>query len=784
MAKAGTSHDITLAVYGGTALGFTLAKDKDGNKLYEVGYAPMLGNPILSGEPTLANVPNEQAIYFQMDDWIGGLSDKLYRGNKKIYYNDSGDTRWKNKIISPPYITTITATNKHTPANNSFETFTGGEFTGWTRVNYTGVQGSTSPKSGTYYATVSQLAGGVSRLTQAIYLKGLSGTVSVWVRTSVASHARIGIDTDGSGTMTWSSYATNSGAWVELTRTFTCTGAASGEKLVLECADQAGSADFDLATITVTVSSDGIPNGFFEDGSAMYLLTQAALMKWDNTNLWWEVMRGAGTNSFTSGAIANGVIVLCHGASEDYEYSTDAGVTWAAYTTQDFNPSISLAFDKWMFAGRNTTAYGYGDLRYLTTPNSGSWTTMYCGDESWDFLGMGILGDSLYVGKENGVFKVTGTTPANVPFIPLPSDSRNCVGMYAWAKQGWLFIPTVNGLIATDGTMVESMGLGNYSQDIGKTLRYAGRHKAMAADDQWLYVFITETTYAGLFAVRKETIDAETAWRWHCIYRPSEIYNEALAYQISDVFCAWYSTLQVINGRLWFWAKDSNGTYNAHYIILTGESSPDKSSFAKYPSGLTSPPDVFMPAYDYKFVNVPKAFLSLTVKATNLTGTGAAQRYIQAYYTVDGGAITSIGTYTGDLQTKYMSNVTGKSIVLTFRLYKGASDDTSTPVVLEGFTLEALLKPTPRRIWNITVELNQKVTILSGATTNELPTTVAANLKTLLEATWPLTFIDPDGTSWTCQLLPQSYHESPYSEEPMRKRARTATFSLLEAKTS
>ncbi len=633
MPTSRVTHDITLSntVRGGSVnMGLLLAEDTKKRKMWDAGYAPTIAPQQTQGLPIEADKPLDQEISWTQQSWHGGLVGENDYDQKGVVYCATGDTRWKGGIVNPPKINTIlNSANTRTTVNSSFETLAAPEFTGWTRVNYTAVQAAGNGT--TYAARMINEDAAVSQLTQPLYMRGLTGTLSASVKTTTASLMRIGVDTDGAGTMAWSSYHTGSGNWETLSVEFTCTAGASGEKIVIEHANIVGTGDVDLVSVTCPIANSAYAGiKFLEHKTGLYLLLTKAFFKWDNTNSCWDLLRGAGTNSFTDAETFNSNIYLAHGDSAAIEYSSDDGVTWTNSTMANDDFTYLRSYGTYLWGFQHDRA-----LRVNSDPVGTAWPIQVnIGDTTWHINGIAGLGNKVLVGKENEIFQIDSTTtvlPLMTSFRTL-QDADNCKGMSNWNE--YIFIPVQGGLYVYDGTSMVDISVTKKSVNSLGYLHSTAMYNVLAGDSQWLYIF---TSDGYLYTLRLETIEGtvpETDWRWHLIYNTGYLKTEA-SVAITAVYCAIVSKLQADTGRLWFW--EYNGTiYNASYILLSGLETPTNASVATFKS---IEDYVYTPWWDYGFPAVNKAFLSLNVKCRNVTGSAAGQMYVSCYYAVDNGAL-------------------------------------------------------------------------------------------------------------------------------------------------
>ena len=97
--------------------------------------------------------------------------------------------------------------------------------------------------------------------------------------------------------------------------------------------------------------------------------------------------------------------------------------------------------------------------------------------------------------------------------------------------------------------------------------------------------------------------------------------------------------------------------------------------------------------------------------------------------------------------------------------------------------MRALIKST-RRMWTVGVQVADDITLASGNKSSEKAVNILADLKTFTEANWPVTLVDIDGTSWSVNIISQSYDEQITADESPRGNERVVMLTMVEMKTS
>jgi hypothetical protein len=256
--------------------------------------------------------------------------------------------------------------------------------TGWTLAGTgaTVAREEGTIKVGTYSAKLTRVSNDAS-IYQAIaaIVTGEVATYSCWVYATVASRARIGIVTDGTGT-TYSSYHTGTAGWEYLTATATIGGTVSYVRAVNQVNTGDTTAYFDGASVIDITQSTilGITN--FNAGSAYnYVLraigTSIQYLLSDFSG--WSVITGL--SALTDGISTNFVQALdkcfvLNGTDHVFSIANDLTVTDEADTNTDF-PITTVA--EWT---PNNRMFASGSLTQATRDYV--WFSNSIDPQTWD----------------------------------------------------------------------------------------------------------------------------------------------------------------------------------------------------------------------------------------------------------------------------------------------------------------------------------------------------------------------------------------------------------------
>lgn len=359
-------------------------------------------------------------------------------------------------------------------------------------------------------------------------------------------------------------------------------------------------------------------------------------------------------------------------------------------------------------------------------------TATYVGDSYFNVTDLEQYNERLQVGKEDGLYNLDSAGNIyNILPIPAYPNSNNFSGMKVFPGDGLLYMPMgENGLEVYDGP--NSMFIAISPSIYGARLSdYLGQITALEGDQDWFYV-VTSGANLILWAVRRETIDGATDWRWHPL---ATLTHTSVNHMV------------IQDEKLWM-----VGTDEVSYIIRpTYYIAPqDDSSYRFCASGT-----ILTPYYNFNFADIDKACFSFTLLSSALA-TGAQTVKVEWQKDADTTwtELNGVGSGTFSIipsQTIYFqANTTGKKI--RFRLTFATTANTATPVVL-GYVGRGRLKPTKRRLFDFTIRCADKVMLKGGVQSNLLGAYIDTQLHNAEAKVWPVTFYDRRGISWSVGIL-------------------------------
>lgn len=371
--------------------------------------------------------------------------------------------------------------------------------------------------------------------------------------------------------------------------------------------------------------------------------------------------------SFTA---SDGTSYLLAATYNDYYYSTDDGENWTQSSLTDDDAHADC------FAAVGTVLYkAFGDeLCSCTDPSNeadaaDSWTTA----ETFGWANTVIRymlsnNDELYVWKDEGLYINHGDhwELASSELITLQSAYS---GINAIIWKGYIYFRMGENAIyyySPEFGYCDTITPGSY---IPEETQFKGQCLALAADEEWLYAFIKNSTEIIILAGRWETIEGKgTDFRWH----------EYTSLTYSDIHTALVTNASG-DKCLWFGGESADGI---KYIILC-DKYPDvpHGTNAKFATGGQR----YTGKYTGGIFDEYKHFPNITLKTddTDTEALDGSTRSILAEWMDDDGHWNEIGTFTkSPLETLEIDGgMTFLESRLRFTLTNG---EDATPII-KGF---------------------------------------------------------------------------------------------------
>ena len=391
-----------------------------------------------------------------------------------------------------------------------------------------------------------------------------------------------------------------------------------------------------------------------------------------------------------------------------------------------------------IYAGKDASNIVYYDSNTALTGLQGDpaddTNEIVVGQGGYPTLGAVSLFGKLYVFRWDGMWEIGEDNVARrvLDF----SNEASSTNFRSWAIfNGSLAFPIRDKIFSWNGARVTDIT----PPPLSDTFPYVtyGRFDNLVAVGGFLYLTArtNESTY-------EEHILAFDGVGWHKLAEP-------LATGAGSITSMGYD---VTNNRLWYHTSDTEETTS--YITFQNLSD---YPFADFP--ITGTHSWISSRIDMGFRRVTKSTPSLLVGASNiLKDGGASERYLQVYYSLDGGAWTAWGGVDGTSNVisangvTELTNPTGGSlstieynyVMLRVDFFTEAA--TQTPV-LEDLTLRFLMRPAVAYGYSFAI-IASKFAEFNKHRDDREPWDVISALRTARDSKSPIAFTDPfDNTS-------------------------------------
>ena len=681
-------HDVGIVNQAGEVIGLMLVKDKNDAPVYLTSDDDYIADPI-RGQSN----PNKELPPFIQDDWRGGFGLKFADSSdpKRYHYGTNVDMRFRNEGRSGPLATGITPPSY--PASltdGGFEVWAGGVLTNWSETlaaAHTLAASGTTPQEGTYCARVTKggTGGAESYLDQSpTWSDDYRGTVIIFraygrVSSAGSPTVRVGIQ-DNAGT-TWSS-TTNTTGWVEVTATRTINASATYFKLRvnLTVATISAYAEVDAGTARIPTLNKIIAQADFN--GVRYVAHGTVLFKLNATQTALTYVTSFDTditNLFSSAVSGTAYLFICLGWSHDnWQMNTNEAFLESDLTGAEIKHMVLIGETFWASDTNNTIKYTANPLNGGTNWAAGKTV----GNDTHDIVDLVEYGGLLYIKKEDRPYYKDSSGDIQV----LTNETEHLGGtndqpFYVW--HSILFMPYgEQGLLTYNGTGFAWISPSLYSTSAGD---FVGEVRALAGDDQWLYVVLEDGADVQLMAVRKETVDGVTDWRWH-----------PLAELASITGCASLGLTSTYKKRLYVGSSDSAKDFT-WYPVTTKYGDIDSDTDYKYQTNGY----LYTSWLDLGYRGDIKAFIKQILTFSHAYD---ADIYFSVYYRLWGE--TSFTNAVGDFdgasgvrtETKYIDVANEPaSTFIQFRIQFKTNDTAKTPI-LNISDLRAILYPSRRNL--------------------------------------------------------------------------------------
>jgi len=776
MPGAGQSHHVMFQdSSGGNKTGLRLLEDAEGKLLYGWELAPALAPGVDAKDVQYGQYDPSQELVWSQDDWQGGALRFYYNPRDPAKYGFSRRV-WAltpNELSVMPSPQDLTIGVKNGGAQL-------GATTGWTVTGgaaaISAADSSIAPYAGVYMMKLTTFVNGgtaVLNLTAtgetATRYQGKTITASCRVASSTSTQTvRLAIQESGGASTPTTNGASValSTAWKELTVSVVLQ--ADTTTIEVYVNNTSGSTIDTMLVDQVQVeasAASGSATGMNANGvrmvamgGALYMATQQALYKFDETNDYWSLQKVFGA-TITGMEIFDNRIYIGQGGSTAYEYSgANDATTWTTSTLASTGKN-AVYFGKvvnsngnWALAKTLTN----DSVHLATDPtNSGSWgSALDVGLADAAMTNLHELGGALAVGKQDG-FYLYLTLDGN-RFVNTYPGANKCLDANNFSRSvthnGWLYTVTAElGFVRTDGYQWQS--LNNVIQAPGFS-DFGNRVRGLGTDGRLLFLLVEDLAAASitktcwLLALEEQ----RDGWRAHTL-----------------------NQLQLIDATDMFMFKSTGGAYRSLFIVGNTNTNYAMSYRLAFPTRTVTPrllsgvsdvefnltstgsggvyENYFVTSYwDGNRPQVQKVAHSLELLSEGL----AAGSTVEVFYMKDNETSwTAINSSDSIFETSpyqsidFNSNVSFRRIRLRFSF----TGTTSAIPVIKAFVLHMHWRPDRLQQWLLVGAIEDGLRGLQGAAPALPAKQMLTQLATLRDAKADVTFTDIDGTTHTGHIV-------------------------------
>jgi len=760
-------HHVGFVDQSGNTIGMMLALDKNGTPIYQVEDAPYIPYPTRGQSPVDQELPP-----IIQDDWRSGFGLEVYdNDDSKRYYSSIGmDLRFRGMAILGPKVASIAVPSQtvdaaYNVANPGFEDEIGNEWTNVTRSSTRKNEGS--------YSGYKQVGGyGIVYIDQSIswddsfQSQEFTLTAYCWA-SDAACEFQVGIY-DGVGT-TWSNAITPNQAWEQATVTRTLDASASELKIRLKLDNSAYSTARDFYVDTVRLSGPSItgkPRARATFNGEEYIGMGGTLYKLNATGDGFTSVRTDFNGSLiTDLEVFGDNLYIALGHDTSYFYMDTGENFTESNTDHGFKFFCTVHTSSPTLYGSDTD----NTIRSTTDPTNGgtAWSAQTTvGSSYYSITKLVSHAGALWIMKEDMPYYLDSSGNVQndaAPELSVITDSNKGKNSIFWLNK--LYIHAGASLLEYDsGTntwrspATSCTNLGDFDGDV----------QALAADDEWLFAILDNSTKVEVLAGRLETVDGTTAWVWHPIQ------------EITLAGCETAFVSSVYQKRLWIASTDSSDSL---YYIPLYASYGDVTNDANrsYDTGGTA--YFITPWLHGNFRTDKKAWIKLICELGHAYD---ADIYFAVSYQKFGDTSwTSIGDFKGTATNRVAEayiDTTNKpsSVMMRFKFVAHTDDATKTPI-LKSYDARAILYPPRRNIIQCIVRCADNITDKDGVQLDADAATIAATLEEAKDdATWPVTFYDINGNTKYIRFLSVSPFSKVVRDEHSRNIERHYYLKLQE----
>ena len=778
-------YDMTVTV-NGTTYNFMLLQEGN-KKAWTVEDTSLLPPTIFISEPSIANMSPEREVMIGQEDWRGGIHDVNYEDEHK-YHGDSInlDARYKGEVmLSPKRETTLTADAdaiRRIYDAGMEEWDDANTLTYWTKTGSGTLDRSEDEQAGTYAARLT-VGGAPTELE--IYQdvvsftngdRGRTFTMKAYCKADTGIDiARIGID-DGVD-VTWTDVTPN-GGYNQYTVVRTLDASATRIRLRIYAKGQIYQPDLYLYADTVTLTYDAAYGTYskmvqFEDtlcvaaGNSLLLSTDGDA--WASIHEFPEDITDLCIFSSENPLVER--LYIAQGWSAAYYYTDDLYTFTLSTLSDNTAKFISVVDDDlWISDTANT-------VRSSANPINGgtAFSTAYTlPNSSYDITGLLDHVDTVYIRKQDQVYYLSGSDVFALDKT-LATEAATDIDHKLYAWRNYLFIPAgYNSFYKYDESdgSIDNIHPVRYAPNLDD---FTEEVTFVCGDTEYLYIVISAGTEDKILAGHYETIDGSTSWVWHPIHDIEKVSGH--------YSCGIISTIN--NTKRLYLAPSPSSLGISRLVVPEAYSAPYNESGYEFHvvGGLTTP------WLRTNFPTLDKFWK--TAEVVSKCPTDGNCNILVRYKKKGDTSWTNLGyctqsalvagEYPEDTKDTWDIEVTSERIQLNFHMT--TDDDDYTPILYGsggGYNVRAKLQPLHKQRITATVRVAPEIRNRADDIIDDTMAAQLADLRTIYEATTPLTVVGPDETSYTCTLDKEGYIEQLAYDETLKKENYWVTLIMLE----
>lgn len=767
MAREIGPYDIRLqdvATSPTTAVGLMLATDENGRKQWREMRVPPLPPRQSQGAVSWTHKDPMTDFIWAQDDWTGGALQTYWKPEEPNRYAAARriDARWPGVLAMGPL---MRVTGLCIPdcsgefgsiwaaAGGAGTLSVGTDVPTATIVNGAGTDDGT--RSFKFISSVGVAAGGtlfsVSLANPTLY-RGVAISVSAFLKRDSGTETGIKIrisDSAGNGT---DSNEITSGTYASARATHTVdAGATSVTIKIIVPTEITVEHQFHVDRVLITLPGGTECVGFAQhtDG-ALYTAVGRGVFKLNGTNGVWDLVYLHASANATSIVAHGGQVYVAFGLSNAYIYGS--GTSWTAS-----NRGGTDQVAKFFATNRNELWKNETAATNVSSSTDGlnagtAWTDYTVGHTSADITGLYGLGDSMIVGKQDGIYAFIRTyndgTAANL-FKNITGSWNNVRSTdnfkYGVDWNGTLWTTMLQqSLIRYDGQRIaDSSGLLTSPRVLGTIAEKhaSGAVRGLSAEPRQLWA-ITATSLA-------------TSMAYHALWSIMPDGKGGFVPHHIDTMRArnLYAVSAMSNSTF---GSNGYGTLFAAGDVIAEESSGDVGVLINFWDMPATSPAPFLDTtprmarlgylttakWHGGLPDTDKAFIALTLWLEDCD----ADNTVVVTYGLNNAAptTTTLATYSSSgIVTKYFSAVaspttTAVGAVIQFRFNMNQANTSGPSPKIYAMALHSTLRPDRVRAWEMTVVLDGQELLGSGYLDTTSKTTKLANLSTLEEQVFPI----------------------------------------------